>query len=98
MAWNYPGNVTGLSDMFIYVSNEVGQIFPLFTVISIFIISFVTALLGQIEFPKALAFSSLITLVLSSILWAAGFVPGRHLVVLLVLAIFGIAYGYIAQD
>lgn len=87
MTWNYPGNLTGLNDLFIYVSNETKGIFPLFTIITMFTIVFVSVKLSGLETSKSFAFASFMSFFISSIAWSAGFVPGNIIVVLLVLVV-----------
>jgi len=98
MTWNNPGNITGLGDLFIYVSNETQGLFPLLVVITMFVIAFVSVKLGGLETSKSLAFASFISFMISSIAWAAGVVPGKIIVILMVFVVISFIWLYVAKD
>lgn len=98
MTYSYPGNITGLGDLFIYVSNETSGLFPLFIVIVMFIIAFVSVKIGGLETSKSFAFASFISFVISSIAWAGGFIPGKVIVVLLTFVVISFIWLYVEKD
>ncbi len=98
MTYASPGNLTGLADMFSYVANTSDGLFPLLVIIVMFLIAFISVKIGGLETSKSFAFSSFMTFFLSSILWAAGIVPGRYIVILLVMIVISFIWMYVAKD
>jgi len=95
--WPQPHNISGIFEMFAYVENASGNLFSLLFIIVMYTISFVSVKIGGLETDKSFLFASFITFAIGSVFWAAGFVPGKIMVILLVLVVFSFIYYYISQ-
>lgn len=97
MTYPPPANLTGLADLFIYVNDVTGQMFSLLMVFLMFLIPFIASKLGGQTTQKSLILSFFLALSISIYFWAAGFILGKIVVILIVLLVLSIIYEYISQ-
>ena len=92
MVYATPSNITGMQGILLYANNVTGQWFMVLFVYALMIIIFITLKQRMYRVSDSLSVASVISLIIMALFWAAGTVPSKHIMILLILTVLSFIY------
>lgn len=92
MVYATPSNISGIQGILLYANNVTGQWFMVLFVYSLLIIIFITLKQRMYRVSDSLSVACVVSLILSAMFWAAGVIPSKHIMFLLILTVLSFIY------